>query len=207
MSERDIVIGGGMSMRDEEFIREYVLKILKEQAEEKDDKSDLPGTTGPGPGRYKKELANLKALSDSNPKKLMQNLGIKPGGGGQRWQIILKILNDAISGTKEMDAVYNNTQKKKDAFGRMGIAVSLTGELAVRDALAFIREAFRGAKNAGYLNFDDKVQVEILGNEILAYVSPKAFRWNQKLKKSKKSKPEESKPEESKPEESKPEES
>ena len=188
-------------MRDEEFVRHYILRVLKEQAEEEKEDKDLPKTSGPGPGRYKKELANLKALSDSNPKKLMKNLGIKPGAAGQRWQVILKILNNAIGGTKEMNAVYNNAEKHKDAFGRIGIGVSLTGELPVRDALAFVRETFRGAKNAGYLPFGENVQVEILGNDILAYASPKAFRWNQKLKKSKKSKPK-PKPETPKTEES-----
>ena len=188
-------------MRDEEFIRGYILRVLKEQAEQAEDDKGLPKTSGPGPGRYKKELTNLKALSDSNPKQLMQNLGIKPGAGGQRGQVILKILNDAIGGTKEMKTVYSNARKQKDAYGRTGILVSLTGELPPRDALAFIRETFRGAKKAGYLPFDDDVQVELLGNGILAYVSSKSFRWNQKLKKSKKSKSETPKTEESPSEE------
>ena len=175
-------------MRNEKFIRGYIVKVLKEQEEEEKDVQSLPKTSGPGPGRFKKELANLKALSDSNPKKLMKNLGINPGASGKQWQVILKILNDAIDGTSEMNAVYSNAVKQMDAFGRVGIGVTLTGELSARDALAFIRETFRGARNAGYLPFGEKIQVEILGNKVLAYISSREFRWNQKLKKSKKSK-------------------
>ena len=171
-------------MRTEKFIREQIARILSEKSdEEKEEK--LPRTSGPGPGRFKKELQDLKALADANPKQLMQNLGIKPAGsgwveGGNSGEIIINLLADAIKGTKEMSAVYSLPREKKDVTGRVGALVSLTGELSPRDALVFIRETTKGAKNAGYLPFEDEVQVEILGSSILAYVSPKPFRWNQK---------------------------
>lgn len=186
-------------MKDEEFVRRYILKVLKEETEKEDkgkekgdnkekdkekgdegeDKS-LQKTTGPGPGRYKKELANLKALSDSNPKELMTNLGIGGGGGGEPEEILLRVMKQAAKGTAEMKAVYTNPQQKKDTFGRLGAFIALTGQLAPRDALAFIRETVKGAEKAGILKFNEKIQVEILGDGILAYISAKPFRWNQK---------------------------
>ena len=91
-------------MNNEDFIRQQVFRLLREQ-EEPADKQDLPSTSGPGPGRFKKELQNLKALSDSSPKQLMQNLGIKPGVGNKHIPVLMKMMSDAISSAEEMGAV------------------------------------------------------------------------------------------------------
>ena len=176
-------------MKDETLIRRHIRRMLSEGGdEEKDEGEDLPKTTGPGPGRFKREFRDLKALADSDPQKLMQNLGIAGVGGEDQGEAVNRLMNSAISG-KEMGAVYSGVKKLEDAHGRKGARVFLTGEMSPRDALAFARETVKGAENAGILPFNEKIQVEILDNAILVYVSSKSFQWNKKKKPKKKPTP------------------
>jgi hypothetical protein len=169
-------------MNDETWVRKYVRRILSEETGEDKDKDkgeDLPKTTGPGPGRFKKEFRDLKALADADPQKLMQNLGISGVGGSDQGEAVNILMNSAISG-EEMAAVYSGVKKLEDPYGRKGARVSLTGEMSPRDALAFARETVKGAENSGILPFNEKIQVEILEKNILVYVSSRSFQWNKK---------------------------
>jgi len=169
----------------EEFVRRHIAHILLEQEGENKEtpanitiSSETEQTTGPGPGRYKKELAGLKALSDSDPMALMKNLGIKSAGGDNKHEMLVDLLSQAIEGNDAMENVYKDTHERQDRYGRKGVRISLTGEMPARDSLVFVRETLRGAKNAGILRFDDAVQSEIVGNSLLVYASPKPFSWN-----------------------------
>ena len=180
-----------MFMDAKEFIRKYIKKILLE--EEEKSTGELPKTTGPGPGRFSKAVKGMKALADENPAKLMANLKASPGGGDPG-DVLMGLLRSAASGTPEMSAAYAAGRTKKDAYGRVGATVSVTGDLPLRDALMFMRETVTGATNAGYLSFDEPVQVEILGGDIIAYTSRKPFAWNKpKPPEKKKPKPPEKK--------------
>ena len=172
-------------MKMEEFVRRHIAHILLEQEDESKGtptnvtvSPETEQTTGPGPGRYKKELAGLKALSDSDPMALMKNLGIKSATGDNKYEMLLDLLSQAVEGSDAMGNVYKDTHERQDRYGRKAVRVSLTGEMPVRDSLVFVRETLRGAKNAGILRFDDVLQSEIVGDSLLIYVSPKSFSWN-----------------------------
>jgi len=176
-------------MVSELVVRNFIRNLLLE----KDEEEEPPSTTGPGPGRFKKELRDLKALADVNPAKLMSNLNISDPGGDTEEDSLMSILRSAVGGTSEMKAAYGAPSKKADSANRIGYSISVTGEgMSPRDGLVFIREAFKGAKSAGYWTWDDDVQIELLGGDILAYVSSSPFTWNKakKVKKAKKAKKE-----------------
>tara|TARA_B100001123_G_C15342846_1_gene1035743 strand:+ start:3300 stop:3887 length:588 start_codon:yes stop_codon:yes gene_type:complete len=167
----------------ESVIRNYVRGLLLEKEEE-----EPPTTTGPGPGRFKKELKDLKALADVDPAKLMSNLNISDPGGDTEEASLESILKSAVGGTSEMKAAYGSPSKKSDSADRIGYSIPVTGEgMSPRDGLVFIREAFKGAKSVGYWTWDKDIQIELLGGDILAYVSESPFTWN-KAKKAKKAK-------------------
>ena len=184
-------------MKIEKFIRKHILNILLEEDEKPEEvdsrvavSSENEQTTGPGPGRYKKELSGLKALADANPMGLMKKLNIKSARGNSKSEMIEDLLSQALKGNSEMSNVYQGTKRRKDRFGRGGVLISLTGEMSTRDSLVFIRETLKGAKNAGLVSFDTGIQAEILGDSLLAYLSKQPHRWN-KPPRTKKSPPKE----------------
>jgi len=175
-------------MNNENWIRHQIRKVLSEQRageeendpeEKSEEKKDLPKTSGPGRGRFKKELKDMKALADDNPQQLMQNLGISGVGGADPQGALNNLLQKAISNST-MAQVYQKPKPKEDEYGRAGVEIPVTGEISPRDALIFIRETVKGAKNAGMYQPDGPVQVELLGNSILAYLSANTFEWNKK---------------------------
>jgi len=170
-------------MHDEIWIRRQVRRILSEEKdpenEGSEEKTGLPTTTGPGRGRFKKELKDMKALADENPQQLMKNLGISGVGGGNAQEALESLLGKAID-NDEMSTVYSKAIPKEDAYGRGGVSISLSGEMGSRDALIFIRETVKGAKKAGVFGFNAEIQVEILDGSILAYLSPNTFQWNKR---------------------------
>jgi len=173
-------------MDNESWVRTQVRHILIEQTGEDDKPEEKPEekksgetTTGPGPGRFKKELKDLKALADVNPQQLMKNLGVSGASGDTPEATLTNLLQRAIR-NEHMSNVYKGTAVKKDDYDRPGVLISLSGGLAARDSLIFIRETIKGAQGAGMISPKEAIQVEILGGSILAYFEEKPFRWNKK---------------------------
>ena len=180
-----------MSLDSEYKIRGWVRQILFEKIGEGGGEEELPMTSGPGPGRFKKELKNMKAAADADPQGLMSRLKISaPTAVGESPHKALEgLVRSALAGTKEMSSVYTGAAPKEDAYGRKGVSITVTGKgMSSRDGLIFIRETMKGARNAGFITFDERVQVELLGGGILVYAASRPFMWNRAKKKSKKSK-------------------
>ena len=156
---------------------------LHEKDKDKKDRKD--STRGVGRGGIKKDLRGLKALADENPAKLMSNLKINFPAGDTPEDMINDLMSQAVGGAKAMQSAYGDPREKKDKFGRVGFIVPVQGDLTPRDGLIFIRETVKGAINSGFLNFDEQVRAELLGNDILVYQSHKPFGWNQPGKKKK----------------------
>ena len=79
----------------------------------------------------------------------------------------------------------------------------VSADLPVRDGLFFIRHTVRGARNAKFIPFKDKINVEILDNSIVLYSSQTPYSWNISPTEAKKPEEKDAKPEEKdvKPEE------
>ena len=170
-------------MTNEDIIRNYVLRILLERGEEDEEGEDLPTTSGPGRGRFKKELEDLKALADVDPGKLMSNLKVSAPSGESEEKDMLSIIRAAVGGTSEMNNVYGTPKRQTDNYDKVGLAIPVTGkDMSVRDGLIFIRETLKGAKGAGFYKWDTPLQAEILGSSILVYPSQKSFKWNKKTR-------------------------
>ena len=165
-------------MNIEAFVRKQVRKILLENSG--DIEVNTNKTSGPGPGRFKKELKDMKALADTEPGKLVAKLGISAGGStaGQSFE---SLLSSAASGDPAMAEVYSNAKMVKDQFGREGATVDVSG-MSARDALIFIRETVKAASATGRIRFAP-AQVEILDGKIVAYQGASPFSWNSPKKK------------------------
>ena len=165
-----------MKLNAEQFIRKQIRKILTE------DLKDGPQRSKGVRGGVKKELRDLKAVADTNPQELMSRLNLSGVDGNDPGQVLYSLLSQAVNNTSEMSDAYSPPVNTKDSFGRSGLLISLTPaaleEMSVRDATIFIRHTVRGARNARLINFKSPVQIEILGDKILAYPSGKKFTWN-----------------------------
>jgi serine/threonine protein kinase HipA of HipAB toxin-antitoxin module len=186
-------------MNIESYVREQVRKILLEKTDNAE--VNFSKTSGPGPGRFKKELKDMKAMADTEPAKLVGKLGISAAGStpGDSFEALL---SSAASGDPAMAEVYSNAEKVKDQFGREGATIDVSG-MPVRDALIFIRETVKAASATGAIRFMP-AQVEILDGKIVVYQGASAFSWNvpkKDDKKKDKKKEDDKKKEENKPDE------
>jgi hypothetical protein len=131
-------------------------------------------------GNVKKAIKDLKALSKTNPGLLMKNLKISGVGEKKGKENQLQtFLKQATQNSIEMAKIYSALQRQSDSHGRIGFLLGVAAQdLSARDGAFFIRHAMHGGKNSGQFNFGDKVQIELLGNDILVYFSEKPFSWN-----------------------------
>ena len=149
----------------------FSLKMLNEQEDQ---------LTRGLSGNVKKAIKDLKALSETNPGLLMKNLKISGvGGKGAKENQLQAFLKQATQNSTEMAKIYSAPKHRTDSQGRIGFLLGVAAEdLSTRDGAFFIRHAMHGGKNSGQFNFDDKVQIELLGSDILVYFSKKPFSWN-----------------------------
>ena len=160
----------------EHRIRGWVRKILSEQAVEQ-----LSAPTEKIQGGVRKELRDLKALSESDPNGLMEKLGIKSAQGNTQQERVFGIIEDTVANNDEMGEAYSPPSYAKDKYDRDGVLVSAQGDLQQRDAVLFMRHTIRGARRAGILLDDEKVFIEAIGqNQVLVYPGKSAYTWNVK---------------------------
>ncbi len=164
-------------MKELSFLKNHILKILKEQnqpetggAEEK--------TTGPGRGGYKQSVREAGALAQNNPTELMKRLQIRPVNELEDLKRLFGLLEQASAGHGAMKDVYGSpTARKHQKSGRQGVRLPVK-VITPRDGMKYIEHTILGAQNAGMVRFDQEIQVEILGNDVLAYFSSKPKTWN-----------------------------
>jgi len=179
-----------MQIKVENFIRRQIQMLISEQEEE------IPLPRGPGRGRYKKGFSpyrEAESIAYSEPDVLMSRLNISKSDGKISDQL-MSAINSAINSSEEMRDAYTNASAKTDKFGRKGILVGI-GSLSEseRDALMFMRLTVDGMKNAGVVDKNSNIQVELLANRVVIYSDKNKLSWNsppKKTKKVKKEKPE-----------------
>ena len=180
-------------MKGLSFLENQILKILKEQSQPESGAAEEK-TTGPGRGGYKKSVREAGALAQNNPAELMKRLKIRPVSQKEDIKKLFELLNQASSGNGAMKDVYGSpAARKHQTSGRQGVRLPVK-VITPRDGMKYVEHTILGAQNAGLVKFNEEIQVEILGSDVLAYFSSKPKTWNI-VTKTKKSKAKESKSE------------
>jgi hypothetical protein len=157
-------------MLTENKIRLKVREILTEEEQ----------TVRPGRGGYKKEIQEAGALAGDNPTELMKRLNISRVSDGAEIKKLKQLLDQAVSGTGAMKAVYGSPLPRKDTTsGAEGIRVPVR-VIPPRDARKYLEHTLVGAQGARVATFDNDIQIEILGNDILLYFSPRPYSWGRR---------------------------
>ena len=163
-------------MRPEDYIRKKIRQLLMEQRVPVSSKR----TQRIG-GGVRKEFRDLKARSETRPRELMDDLGVSSLKGDEKHQNLHSLIAQAVVGNEIMSTAYSDPEHIRDEFDRKAIRIKVVGDIAPRDGVFFIRHTVRGAKKAGLVPFDDKVAIELLGDDVVVYVAKTPYSWNTPL--------------------------
>jgi len=138
-------------------------KPAEKPAEKKKAKPDIKIAAGAvGRGSFKKFVREAGARSNSEPKRLMKDLGIARPPSGTDLEKIQQILSVAINFHPAMNSAYLGAPKAQEKLpnGKMmpGVAVHVSS-ISERDGMKFILHTLMGAKNAGYLKLDGGIEI------------------------------------------------
>ena len=177
----------------EQFLRSHIRKILHEGDE--DDKKP--------PAKKEKKLSRRaagnfiikssvpgsppKGMRLADPKAVMQNLKAEGSYAGQDpIKVLQSLLSKAISGTESMGKAYGTVKDVKDSYGREGVSVAM-GELDANNGARFMKITLSAAKDAGMLQLDEDIRVEVGGNGVVIYKSKGGnASWEKPMKQKKK---------------------
>jgi len=136
-------------MFDEQKIRYYARKIILEAEQ----------TRRPGRGGYKKQIQAAGALAQSNPGRLMKNLGVTNVAGKTDIEKLNSLLDQATSGADAMSQAYGKPLPRKDTTtGLEGIRVPVK-VITPRDARKYLEHTLVGAQLSGMAKFIEDIQV------------------------------------------------
>ena len=157
-------------MLTENKIRLKVREILVEEEQ----------TVRPGRGGYKKEIQQAGALASDNPAELMKRLNITRVAGDTEIKKLNQLLTQAVSGTGAMKVAYGSPLARKDnVSGAQGIRIPVK-VIPPRDARKYLEHTLVGAQGSRVAIFDNDIQIEILGSDILLYFSPRPYSWGRR---------------------------
>jgi hypothetical protein len=157
-------------MDTEHKIRRYIRKMLLE----------VEQTRRPGRGGYKKEIQAAGALAKKNPGELLRRLGVGSVSGQDDIEKLNSLLKQAVAGSnaaKAMTNVFSEPQPRQDkqtSYKGIRIPVQI---IPPRDARKYLEHTVLAAQAAGKALFVDDIQIEILGNDVLLYFSPRPYSW------------------------------
>ncbi len=134
---------------------------------------DIEASTGSG--RYAAGVKEAGALAEEDPKQLMRNLGVRGAPGSNDMDKILNLLRQALVGDEVMQTVYTglSTVQKGNKTG-LKIEVSV---IKGNSAVKYLYHTLVGARNAGVLKINSKIQVENLSGSVIIYQGEKRT-WN-----------------------------
>ena len=166
-------------MTQDQWLKNVIKKIILEDTEKK--KKAKSGGSGSkvyyvagavGKGRVSDQIKSMKALSQSDPSKLMKNLGVN-NPQGDDLEKIQSILSDAFSNDETMKSVYSisnqrpvRTRAGESKGYEIGISI-----IKPRDGLNYILHTLLGAERAFSLKFSGDVEVDRIDNKIMVYVN------------------------------------
>jgi hypothetical protein len=143
----------------------------KEKPKETPKKGEADIEASTGSGRYAAGVKEAGALAQEDPKLLMKNLGIKATAGSNDIDKILSLLKQALTGADAMKTVYtglSTIQSGKKSGLKIQVSV-----IKANSGVKFIYHALVGARNAGILKIDSKIQVENSSGTIIIYQGEK----------------------------------
>jgi len=164
-------------MRPEDYIRNKVRQLLMEQDRGWAQRTSREKTKRVG-GGVRQEFRDLKARSETRPGALMKDLGVGALTGRENYENIYSLVDQAVKGNEIMAAAYSKPEYVKDEFNRKGVLIRVVGDIAPRDGVFFVRHTVRGAKNANLIPFKDKTAIELLGDDIVIYLTKTPYSWN-----------------------------
>ena len=154
-------------MINEQKIRAHIRKVLLEAER----------TRKGGQGRYKKEITQTGALAKSNPGELMKRLQVASVTGNDDIEKMFDLLDKVTSAPTAMSQAYEKPLPRQDkGTGFKGVRVPVQ-VLSPRDARKYIEHTVHGALGSRMVRFDSDIQIEIIGNDVLVYFSPRPLSW------------------------------
>jgi len=131
------------------------------------------GAFGSG-GRAKSFVTDAKARAESDPKGLMEDLGIKSGGSGDDLFQVQTIFNSAIHGNSVMSSAYTgariNLEKPAGSDKAVKAVLVTMGGLDRKNGVRFMAHTLVAAQNAGFLNLDGGLQfAQGTSSDIIVY--------------------------------------
>tara|TARA_Y100001938_G_C8081120_1_gene429175 strand:- start:156 stop:851 length:696 start_codon:yes stop_codon:yes gene_type:complete len=133
------------------------------------------GAFGSG-GRAKAFVASAGARAQTDPKGLLEDLGVKSPDGGTDLEVAHSIISAAIYANIVMGEAYSGARLTRDSLStssdkkeRDVVAVKM-GELDRKNGVRFLAHTLIAAQNAGMLNLSDGLQfAEGQSNPIIIY--------------------------------------
>ena len=180
-------------MMTEQFIRKCVQRILHEAGDDdntpaarataaskkskdkkpKDKKKKKGGVKRGkvGRGGVKASVKAAGSRASEEPDKLMKDLGVSGGGGGDDIKQIYKVVSQAISGNEIMGNAYSGASGVESG-GKQGVRVQ-AGDLSPRDAVFYMSHVLLGAQNAGMISLEEEWVVDIDGGGAIIHSGDK----------------------------------
>lgn len=156
----------------EQKIRNFIKRFLFENEQ----------TRRPGRGGYKKQIQAAGALAKTNPTELMSRLKIGGVTGKGDIEKLHNLLGQAVTGDEAMEGVFGEPQPRKDKVtSSEGVRIPIK-VIPPRDARKYLEHTLVGAQLSRTALFVDDIQIEILGNDVLLYFSPKPYSWGRSAK-------------------------
>jgi hypothetical protein len=173
-------------MNLEKVIKQTLYGILLEQQEEKPEEQQgkkpkrkkaeaEPGSINIargslGRGRFAAFVSEAGARSESEPKKLMKDLGVKSAGGGKDIDKVKNILQPALTFHPLMRQAFGGASSARlkmaeDEEPTVGVRVAVS-EISTRNGIKFISHTLDGAVNAGMLSLEGAIEIGLHDGEI-----------------------------------------
>jgi hypothetical protein len=123
-----------------------------------------------GRGRFSAFVSEAGARSESNPKDLMKDLGVKSPTGGDDIDKVRSILQPALTFHPLMRQAFGGASSSRVKMGEdeapiSGVRVTVA-EISTRNGIKFISHTLAGAKNAGMLSLDGAIEIGLHDGEI-----------------------------------------
>lgn len=123
-----------------------------------------------GRGRFAAFVSEAGARSESEPKVLMKDLGVKSASGGKDIDKVRNVLQPALTFHPLMRQAFGGASSARVKMGEddtpvSGVKVAVS-EISTRNGIKFISHTLVGAQNAGMLSLDGAIEIGLHDGEI-----------------------------------------
>ena len=123
-----------------------------------------------GRGRFSAFVSEAGSRSESSPKDLMKDLGVKSAGGSKDIDKVRNILQPALTFHPLMRQAFGGASSSRvkmsdDDKPVTGVRVAVS-EISTRNGIKFISHTLVGAQNAGMLSLEGAIEIGLHDGEI-----------------------------------------